>query len=85
MEDENAENADAESVSGHAEVTSPASSEAGAAAGSGVTSPTSGQLGETFRGIEYAESDVPNIIPKGSEMLPRRSICANEEDQVIIF
>lgn len=34
----------------------------------------------SLRSIEYSSLEAPNIIPKGSEMLPRRSICLEEED-----
>ncbi len=35
----------------------------------------------TFNSIEYSESDVPNIIPKGTEMLPRKSIVQANAEQ----
>lgn len=38
-------------------------------------------MAATFSSIEYSEKDVLNIIPKGTEMMPRRSICLSEEDQ----
>jgi len=37
---------------------------------------------ETFNSIEYASRDVPAFIPKGSEMLPRRSISLTEEEEI---
>ena len=37
-------------------------------------------LGKSFNSIEYSCQEVPNIIPKNSEMLPRRSVCLSEEE-----
>ena len=37
-------------------------------------------LGKSFSSIEYSCQEVPNIIPKNSEMLPRRSVCLSEEE-----
>lgn len=37
-------------------------------------------LGKSFSSIEYSSQEVPNIIPKSSEMLQRKSVCLSEEE-----
>merc|ERR1719186_13147 len=37
-------------------------------------------LGKSFVSIEYSSQEVPNIIPKSSEMLQRRSVCMSEDE-----
>jgi len=37
-------------------------------------------LGKSFSSIEYSSQEVPNIIPKSSEMMQRRSVCLSEDE-----
>ena len=48
--------------------------------GQGNSSPGQSQMRNTFNSIEYSDRDVPHIIPKGTEMMPRRSICLSSEE-----
>ena len=35
-------------------------------------------LGVSFSSIEYSQQEVPNIIPKASERVQRKSLCLSE-------
>ena len=37
------------------------------------------KLSATFNSMEYSEAEVPNIIPKGTEKVQRRSLVLEEE------
>jgi len=59
-------------------VAPPPAAAAAAAAPAPEASASNKQLTATFNSIEYSEAEVPNIIPKGTEQMARRSLCPSE-------